>query len=102
MVPIPAAACLSRWYRLDAPSAPVQAQVQGFTTLAFDGDMTKGFDVSCNNRPPARTSGIWAPTGPWRRTVPTSVSRTPMYAAGAAGHCHGLAIVLRVHAPCLR
>src|SRR5437868_6780132 len=31
------------------PFPPVQAQAQGFTTFAFDGDMTKGFDVSCDN-----------------------------------------------------
>jgi hypothetical protein len=32
-----------------APTPPVQAQAQGFRSLAFDGDMTKGFDVSCAN-----------------------------------------------------
>src|SRR5690348_17908330 len=36
---------------------PPQAAAQGFTTLAFDGDMTKGFDVSCNN--PATEDHQW-------------------------------------------
>jgi hypothetical protein len=36
---------------------PQPAQAQGFTTLAFDGDMTKGFDVSCAN--PATANHQW-------------------------------------------
>jgi hypothetical protein len=32
-----------------APSVPAQAQAQGYTTLAFDGDMTKGFDMYCGD-----------------------------------------------------
>lgn len=31
------------------PLPPVQAQAQGFTTLAFDGDMTKSFDMYCGD-----------------------------------------------------
>jgi len=36
---------------------PAPAQAQGFTTLALDGDMTKGFDVSCAN--PATSNHQW-------------------------------------------
>ena len=39
------------------PSVPQPATAQGFTTLAFDGDMTKGFDVSCDN--PATADHQW-------------------------------------------
>src|SRR5439155_1776657 len=49
MVPIPAVAYLSRSYQLDPPLPPVQAQGQSFTTLTLDAEMTKGFDVSCDN-----------------------------------------------------
>jgi len=38
-------------------AVPPQATAQGFGTLAFDGDMTKGFDVSCNN--PATEDHQW-------------------------------------------
>src|SRR5438105_15888909 len=78
MVPIPAVACLSRSYQLDPPLPPVQAQGQSFTTLTLDAEMTKGFDVSCDNPTTGPYHGIWAPTGRWLRAVPTSVIRTSM------------------------
>jgi len=54
-----------------ASSPPVQAQAQGFTTLSFDGDMTKGFDISCAN--PATGPHQWYLGG--NRTMSASCDR---------------------------
>ncbi len=39
------------------PPVPAQATAQGFTTLAFNGDMTQSFDISCVN--PATSDHQW-------------------------------------------